>query len=545
VAQRRRAGCAAALVALAAAALGCSPESVAARDAGETGDAGRRGCASPTVCDGTVVRACRDGQPAEVVDTCAPDRACSGGRCTSRACQQAETNVTSFVGCLFYALDMENVVADDMATASLLITNPGASVATVQLLQRVGRVWTSLMATAVQGSQALPLALPRTHFDGAGYSPAAALQLVSDAPVTVLQIQSDDTNHGATSSAGTLLLPAHVLGQQHIVITYPQVDTPRIDETAGSRKGAGQVILVGTQDGTHVTFRLSQTASLNVTGGGPPLDPGQSFDLVLDDGDIYQIFSVADQNDLTGSEVTSDQPVALFSGNISTTYGREAVGVNSPDMAHEQLLPSTSWGTSFVAAALPPQANTCDSVLGAPDASIWRVVAAQDRTLVTFQGPPEVTGLPGRVMLDRGNVWEVVSSGGSFLVTANRPVMVMQGIDCEPSLSAAVATDQMLDDLRFAVLPNFDQMIAVVRHAGDPVFLDNAAIGDAQFRSAGGLFEVAHVTLPACPTADEVCSHHLQGNFGVTVRGMDVVCSYAWTAPTWLCMDVNVPGCVP
>jgi hypothetical protein len=146
-------------------------------------------------------------------------------------------------------------------------------------------------------------------------------------------------------------------------------------------------------------------------------------------------------------------------------------------------------------------------------------------------------------MLDRGEVGELVSSGGSFRVTATKPVMVMQGIDCEPSLSAAVATDQLLEDLRFAVLPAFDQMIAVVRPAGEPVYLDDAAIGDGQFRPAGGSFEVARVPIAACPRG-RVCAHHLHGKFGMTVRGMDVVCSYAWTAPTWVCAGDDAAGCV-
>ena len=50
--------------------------------------------------------------------------------------------------------------------------------------------------------------------------------------------------------------------------------------------------------------------------------------------------------------------------------------------------------------------------------------------------------------------------------------------------------------------------------------------------------------LPLCPMASGVCVHHLEGTFGMTIRGMDVVCSYAWTAPTWVCTDPNTPGCI-
>jgi hypothetical protein len=218
-------------------------------------------------------------------------------------------------------------------------------------------------------------------------------------------------------------------------------------------------------------------------------------------------------------------------------------------MAHEQLLPESSWGRQFVAAALPAQLDVCDGMLGVPDASLWRIVAAHDDTTVTFDVPPGVTGTPPLdqgATLAAGRAYEVVVSGGSFTINASGPVQVMQGMDCEPTLAPAVNVKPFLTDLRFAVLPNFDQVIAVVRPAGVPVSLDEGPIDDAKFRPAGGGFEVAQVTLDACSTTSEVCTHHLAGTFGVTLRGMDVVCSYALTLSTWVtCSDNTGPGCVP
>lgn len=151
---------------LAAAALDCGVDGVSGRDGGQTRDAVITACAAPTICDGTQVRACRDGQPAEVVDDCAPDRACSLGRCTSLACQQAEANVASFVGCRFYTLQVDNVSSDASSPTSVLVTNTGQGVATVELLQRQGGVWTTLTAAAAQGYQARASPFPAAPTKG-------------------------------------------------------------------------------------------------------------------------------------------------------------------------------------------------------------------------------------------------------------------------------------------------------------------------------------------------------------------------------------------
>ena len=55
----------------------------------------------------------------------------------------------------------------------------------------------------------------------------------------------------------------------------------------------------------------------------------------------FQIYSGAEGEDLTGGTVTRRRrPVAVFSGNISTSYGSHVTGINSADMAHEQMPPS-------------------------------------------------------------------------------------------------------------------------------------------------------------------------------------------------------------
>jgi hypothetical protein len=189
-----------------------------------------------------------------------------------------------------------------------------------------------------------------------------------------------------------------------------------------------------------------------------------------------------------------------------------------------------------VAAQLPPQSDACDTLFGMSGGSLWRIVAAHDGTQVTFDAPTGVTGLPASPLtLNAGEVSELLVFGGSFTVTANPPVLLTQGIDCEPSLSLGVGVDHLLADLRFSILPNFDQLVAVVRRSTHPqVLLDDQPIPDASFQPAGAGFEVAQVGLDSCPPSAAACAHHLSGEFAATIRGMDVVCSYAVTAAAWV-----------
>jgi hypothetical protein len=507
-------------------------------------------CQLTTICDGNTVRRCDLGLTGPVIEDCGTQQRCSRGRCTSPACASVEQNAT-FAGCLFYAADVANVSSEISQGTTVLVTNLGAAATSVYLqLRQPEQAWMDSQSITVDPGGAGSFTLPNRQFGDAGKGMALGYRLVSDAPVSVMVIQSNDSSQTSTSSAGTLILPVAALGQTYMVTTFPQVDTPKLDAVPGSRGGAGSIAIVGTQDGTMVTIIPSASATAVDIGGGIVLlggGPNQRRALPIDDGDLYQIFSAADGVDLSGSQIVSDKPVVVFSGNISTTYGSAAPGINSPDLANEQLLPVSAWSSTYVAAWLPPQAIGCGSLLGGPGTGRWRIVASTSNTNVSLALPPQVTVVPPSnafTLVHPGDVYDLVASGaGDFTIKADHAISVMQGMDCEPTLSSAVAVDALLPDLLFALPANFDHELAVVRPVGGSVQLDGGVISDAQFAAAGPAFEVARIAVPACYGASPSCVHRLQGKFGVTMRGMDDVCSYALTAPTWIkCLDTG-PGC--
>jgi len=299
---------------------------------------------------------------------------------------------------------------------------------------------------------------------------------------------------------------------------------------------------------------VTLTLSSKATGVGtlPMLVGGESVTFPLGDGEVFQLLSGNSSDDLSGTEISTSQPVAVFSGNMTTTYTKTADNVHSPDMAHEQMPPVYAWSNKYVGAALPPQAGACDTLLGSqpgmPPLSIWRFIVWGKPSRIEIVDPSGKM-LHTEPAFPPGEVLELILPG-DFVVTSKEPLLMTQGIDCEPSLSLAISVDRAertgrpLDDLTFAVLPLFDQVAAVVRRGKDVVTLDGDVIPDSMFTPAGGGYEVARVPMPECVASQQVCTHRLHGLVGMTMRGMDISASYALTVPVWgSCIDSSDPLC--
>jgi hypothetical protein len=544
------------LVAASVGLTGCNPAGeMSAHDGGdEGGPPDHPGpapkCMSRLVCDGNQVRVCDQGVMGQVVENCGAGDTCSEARCTSIACASVE-RTESASGCLFYGALVDNIDHDDVLSSIVIATNQTSDEATASLQMRdAGSTWRTIQSIHIPQAGAERFAIPRDkELTGppGGVGPHRAFRVVSDRPLTAAFIESDDATEMALSTGGTMLLPHHALGSEYLVMTYPQQTLPVLSAAAGSREGASQVMVVATADHTTVTVRLTQGATLSPGAGIHTTPPGDSFMVTLDDGDTLQFFSRDEGTDLSGTIVNSDQPVAVLSGNIYTTYGLSAPGINSPDMALEQMLPVRSWSQVYVAARLGPQNNTCDTLFMGGGA-LWLIAAALEDTRVTFEGPPEMAGLPaGEMILGKGEVRQIiVGTLGSFLIKGSKPIMVMQGMDCEPTLSSGVTTEALWRDLRFALPANFDHELMVVRRDDMPVRLDNVPISDSEFLPVGGRFQAARVSIQPCVGQPRNCLHRLEGTFGLTLRGMDVLCSYALTVPTWVhCSPFTTPDCIP
>jgi hypothetical protein len=507
---------------------------------GATGgvDAASFRCTGNTTCRGDSPKAVyvcdATHNPGKMIAPCDGDQTCSLGRCVSQACAMGELHA-SITGCLFYLTILDNVTADDGKPTLIAVTNPGPSPATVTVQQRSSPgEWTDSDPITVTPGSAGSFTIVKAPVEAGGSAappshPPPARRVVSDAPVSVMMVESDDTNNRSTSSSGTMVLPAHSLGTKYMTMSYQQVDTTKIDAISGTRGGASEISIVATQDHTSLWVYAPAQAPM-----------AMPMPVTLEhEGDVYQMFSSCDGDNEAGTLIASDQRVAVFSGNVTTTYGQNVGGLNSPDMAMEQMLPTGSWSESYLAAVLPPQPHTCNTVFPPNVGSFWQVVAAEDGAMVSFTataGKALPDGLPAAPFPQiKGFPYQYwVQGTDDFLVTANVPIMVTQGMDCEPTLSAAISTEAPMGVQVFTLAPNFDHMLAIVRkNDGHSVVLDTMDIS-SQFSPVANNFEVARVAVPPCYGTVNRCVHTLTGAWGMSLRGMDTSSSYATTFPSWL-----------
>ena len=120
--------------------------------------------------------------------------------------------------------------------------------------------------------------------------------------------------------------------------------------TNGHSSTDGSVVIVGTVDQTTVTIRVPVTAAIKISSATnwAPLNAGtSSYTYTIQ---RQQILYIATQgnNDLTGTKVTTNKPISLFSGHECVINS----AVNCCDTLIEQLPPTKLWGTVYYFAPL-------------------------------------------------------------------------------------------------------------------------------------------------------------------------------------------------
>ena len=495
-----------------------------------------------------------------------PPASCTSGLCATDACRNAESQDVAR-GCRFYAAQLDNADSDDGKMMMLLLTNRDQTASAnfrVELRSPDGDWAPAIPQDVVPmgGTARVELRRPLT-LNGVAFG--GAYRVTSDSPILVTQIISDDADRDSTSSSGTVLLPAHALDRHYMALAFPEVGGATVAATPGSRDGAGVIAIVATADGTSVHL----SPKIPVLADAPSTD----YTVVFNEGDVLQVFSYLPGGNLSGTTIDSDQPVAVFSGNVFTTYGNVAQGLNGGDMAIEQMPPLSAWNNEYVGVRQAP-GNGCTPYL-APGGAMWQVVAAQDNTRVTIT-PSRGTDVIANNMtfamnaefsLNRGqssmfttapdSSWNgTAGPPGDIVVIANGPIMLAQWLDCDPGLSLGVDTRfDASTNMTIAFPPGFDQQVTITRRAGMPVQFDNYPIPDTYFQrvSLDYEYEVARLTPTEFGTcmiaADRGCQHTITSplaGVGLGWRGVDIVCSYSLTAPpTNPCVHPMMPGCVP
>ena len=343
---------------------------------------------------------------------------------------------------------------------------------------------------------------------------AKGIHVTAQSPVSVHVVSEN-----ATSADGYLALPTAGLGTNYYVMSY-----------ASSRYSGSEFAVVATQNTTTVTITPSAA--------GATKPAGAAFTVLLNIGETYQLANPANA-DMTGTLVTADKPIAVFSGHRCADIPS---GVGYCDYLVEQLPDSSIWGKTFHTSPFSGRARYT-----------VRVMASQNGT--TFTTMP--AGLIGGT-LSAGQFVDVVLTGAGEFVS-NNPVLMAQfmrgnaddtAAKGDPSMVIVTPAEMGMTDATFGVhglagTTGAFMNVVTETAALATLKLDNAVVNSALFTPIGGTSIYSVGTIPVAAGVHSfvgtVPFSGLVYDYGISWNAV----SYAYPVATKLSLPVATPAPSP
>lgn len=208
-------------------------------------------------------------------------------------------------------------------------------------------------------------------------------------------------NQSQHSSDASLVLPAKALGYTYYAGSY----TNKMSWAGNLGWAFDNFIgVVATEDNTIVTVNPAE--SLRDASGSSEIKADQ-YQITLNRGESYQAVApggpMSFSQEVTGTLVTADKPIALFSGSkvagVADNYGDHLV---------EQMPPVTSWGSRYHTLPLATRFN----------GDTFRIVASQPNTYLTINDTVVAR-------LNSGEFYETVINEPALII-GSHPILVLQ-----------------------------------------------------------------------------------------------------------------------
>jgi hypothetical protein len=428
------------------------------------------------VCDGQSVAQCRpDGSGADVMGECDVDGGlvCYLGACTDACAAAAEQR--SYIGCEYYTVDLDNAMITQTFNAArqqyaVAISNVGLVEAHVTVYRNDAPVGWPLEETVVSEADVLPdglhvFTLPGREVDGSHdgvwdngthtHLSSNAYRIVSNVPIVAYQFNPLE-NVQVFSNDASILVPTSALDTQYMVMGWPQTIADTDDPDTDFNKNLRVFLtIVGTEPGTDVTIKL--TTDIVGSPDIPPYRAGDTFEVVLGPYDVLNLETGSFNADFTGTEVSADKPVAVFSGSEASDvpyFDRLDDRYCCADHLEHQMMPESAAGTEFVAALTPPRTPAVEAAGGTvtvvDEPGFFRILALHDDTVVqTTLGPPH-----DQILLNRGE-HRTIEAFCDFVIRSSLPIFVGQFIPGQAL--TGIAPDLPGGDPAFLILPPVEQ----------------------------------------------------------------------------------------
>jgi hypothetical protein len=221
----------------------------------------------------------------------------------------------------------------------------------------------------------------------------SAFHITASAPVVAYDIFPYGGGVSAITSA-SLLLPTTAWDTNYVAVDAYAADA------SGSDGSWPFIDVIASQDGTTVT--IAPTAAITAGTGVAGAAQGQPVTYNLSRG---QVLHVAQQAELVGSPIQSNNPVGLIGGSRCFEVPAD---IQACDSAHQQIPPVRALGHEYVASRYR------DRWQGQTESPPWRIVGAVTGTTLTYDPAPP-PGAP--TSLVQGQVVDFNSPGG-FVVSS-------------------------------------------------------------------------------------------------------------------------------
>ena len=341
-------------------------------------------------------------------------------------CDEAES-AHSYVGCDYWPTVLANVVWSyfDYAvvlgnagttTASVTVTGPGGVNQHVDVapgtLEKIVLPWVkNLKGPDVSSDQVLSASVVE-H--------TGAYHIVSSVPVVAYQFSALEytrTYEGTTydeiscpkapadrscfsfTNDASLLLPSTAWTQSYRITSYPS--------QGGSQAHGANLVVTAATDATKVTVVLSTKGAVVAGGGIAAASGGGTITQTLNAGDVMELVSPGSGADFSGSLVTADKPIEVFTGDPCIDVPSD---VQACDHIEESVVPAESLGKDYI--ITPPVGPN-----GAKGAHLVRFYGNRDGTTLNY-APSRPAACPAT--LAAGEVADCGLVSGSFVVQGNQ-----------------------------------------------------------------------------------------------------------------------------
>ncbi len=458
---------------------------------------------------------------------CPDNTICEEGDCKS-LCDLGGKG-PSYIGCEYWTIDLDQYPDPgsspnpEETPHAVVISNPGPSDATIVFRPRVAGVMVNAPDPVVPVGEARAFTMPRLDVSGSTIS-QNAIQILASSPVIAHQF-SPLNDERVYSNDASLLLPVTAHGREYFVLNWPTQVLPAF-MSFDPEDQHSYVTIVATSRGV-TNMNVTSTAQIQRSADVPNFEPGFPRGVQLQYGQVLNIQASSGMlgpnlNDLSGTHIIADQPIAVFAGHEEAVIGNSANGRESccADHLQQQLLPVETWGNEYIATLSPDRGDHED---------LWKIVSSQDGVTVTFDPPQGQAS----VQLNRGDVHSFFSKQ-SFTVRATGPISVGQFLTSQeqtldvigdPAFILTVPTNQFREDYHLLTPNGYSRdYVTITRPQGVRVVLDGAEVANQEFVSVGdGAWEIA--TLEVQPGVHVI---EADAPVGLNAYGFDSAVSYAY-----------------